>query len=356
MEKKFKIAIIGVGRAGSGIHLPACMDIMDIEKSITEIVICDVSKERGEEIANEFDIEKRYTELDVMLKNEKPDISIVCNPPEFHKVTLEKCLKMGSHVILEKPSAPSIEDMEAMIRIVENYPSLRVMVNQNYRWFKDSVAVMNIINKGFVGEPYWMEIRSLMRNIEPFNDPTCSGWLSKSKHQWLFEQGVHWMDLLNFCIGEKPTQVYTRFPIENVTKNDGLSIVDINYENGKSALLVQNYLTKIAGPSYIARIEGTGGTILAKWNQDMNNSFVEAYSTELNSRIIPELEEFPVGKWTENNKFFSGQQQKVIKYFLECIKKNKEPIPNLKEDMKTIRILFAAYKSAAERKIVDITE
>jgi len=356
MEKKFKVAIIGVGRAGSGLHLPACLDIANANGSIAEVAICDVSQERVDKIANEFNVEKRYTDVDAILRNEKPDITIVCNPPEFHKMTLEKCLKVGSHVILEKPSAPSVEDIEEMVRIAGNYPDLKVMVNQNYRWFKDSVAVMNIIDEGFIGEPYWMEIRSLMRNVMSFEDPTYSRWLSRSKHKWLLEQGVHWIDLFNFYLGEEPSQVYTRIPSENVTENDGLSIVNINYENGKCGLLVQNYVTKIVGSSYIARIEGSEGTVVARWNVDMTDSFVEAYSTKINSKMVPDLEEFPAGKWTESNKFFSGQQQKVIKYFIECIKQNKEPIPNLKEDIKTIRILFAAYKSAAEHKIVDITE
>ena len=358
MEKKFKIAIIGVGRAGSGMHVPSCLDVMNTEESIAEIVICDVSKELVEKVGNEFNVEKRYSEIDSMLKNEKPDISIISNPPEFHRITLEKCLKSGSHIILEKPSVPSVEDLEAIIRFAENYPGLRVMVNHNLRWYKETVGVMNIINKGLIGEPYWMEIRSLISRITSFkdSDPTYSKWLSKSKYQFLFEQGVHWIDLFNFCLGEKPTQVYARIPRKNVAKNDELSIVDISYENGKSALLVQNYLTKIAGPPYIARVEGSEGSILAKWNPDMTDSSVEAYSTRFNSKMIPELEEFPGGKWTDSEKFFAGQQQIILKYFIECIKQGKEPMPNLKEDMKTIKILFAAYKSSTESKIVDITE
>jgi len=355
MKEKYKVAIVGCGRAGSGLHLPACLDMEEI---ISDVVICDVSKERLDIVASKFGIKRKYTELDKMLKNEEPDISIISTPPQFHKFTLEKCLEYGNHVVIEKPLAPSVDEAEQMIKISQAHPDLKVMVNENYRWFKDSVVVKKFIQEGFIGEPFWVEIKSF--EAASCSDPTYSGWLSKSKHQWLYEQGIHWIDLFNYWLGAKPKMVYAQFPSSEkstyITGRDALSIVNVSYDNGKDALLVQNYLTEGPKEPYIARIEGNAGTIFVKWNADMTDAVVEVYSEKLNSKIIPHLEELPGKKWTKGNEFWSGQQRKVMKYFIECIEQDKEPMTNLKEDVRALKILFAAYRSADEGKIIYVME
>lgn len=350
--KGYKVAVIGCGRAGGGLHIPACLDV----DAVSDVVICDRSETRLNEVASKYALSITYTNLDKLLENEKPDIAIISTPPQYHQSALKKCLAHGCHVIIEKPLASSVEEAHQMIKTCESYPHLKVMVNENYRWFMDSVAVKQSIENGLIGEPRWIEIRSIGKAA--YEDPTFSGWLSETQSQWLFEQGIHWIDLFNYFLDKAPTAVYAQFPaIEKpacVTGNDGLSIVNVSYENGAYALLVQNYLSDGPKESYKARIEGTMGTIVASWNEQMTDAVVEVYSRRLNGTFIPNLERIPGKKQTKGDEFWSGQQLKVMKHFLECIEKDKEPLTNLKEDLKTVKIMFAAYRSREEGCTVSV--
>ncbi|GAI45758.1 unnamed protein product, partial [marine sediment metagenome] len=184
--RKYKVAVTGCGRAGVNLHIKTYIDMEEIEV----IAVCDNNQKRVNQVGKKFGIGKKYTDFNLMLSEEKPDISVICTPPSLHKAVFDASIQAGCHILLEKPSASSLEELEEMIDLSKEY-NKKIMVNQNYRWTQDTVCAKKIVEKGLIGEVYRVEIIDYTWEEK---DPTNSQWLSGLHQRWLFEQGVHWFD------------------------------------------------------------------------------------------------------------------------------------------------------------------
>ena len=75
-----------------------------------------------------------YTDLEEMLKNEKVDFFSVCVPSFLHAEITQKLLKLGYHVMCEKPMALTYADCEKMMLAAEESEK-ELMVGQCLRFY-----------------------------------------------------------------------------------------------------------------------------------------------------------------------------------------------------------------------------
>jgi len=110
-----------------------------------------------------------YSNLDKMLKQEKPDIVSICSPQPFHAEQLELCYKHNILMVwLEKPAAASSIEVKNLEKIrKEITPSPVVLVNFQRRYTDSYQKLKNIIENKIYGEVLSVEInysRGLMLN------------------------------------------------------------------------------------------------------------------------------------------------------------------------------------------------
>lgn len=106
MNDDMKIGIIGCGNIAD-VHLKYVT--RRVKRS--GIALCDLDENRLEDAARRWGIAARYTGLDAMLKDFKPDAAHVLTPPAAHKDAAVRCLQGGCHVLIEKPMC--LTDREA---------------------------------------------------------------------------------------------------------------------------------------------------------------------------------------------------------------------------------------------------
>src|SRR5260370_5654897 len=58
----------------------------------------------------EIGVKKTYDDYRELLREEKPDIAIVCSENARHGEVIEACAQAGAHVVTEKPMAASLDD------------------------------------------------------------------------------------------------------------------------------------------------------------------------------------------------------------------------------------------------------
>ncbi|HEX8833350.1 MAG TPA: Gfo/Idh/MocA family oxidoreductase, partial [Abditibacteriaceae bacterium] len=99
---KLKVAILGASGIGKNharwFHGHGCEVAAFLGSSPASI------EKTGDTLRAGFPFDGRgYTELDELLKTEKPDIVCVSNPPHLHYNQVMQCIDNGVHVLCEKP-------------------------------------------------------------------------------------------------------------------------------------------------------------------------------------------------------------------------------------------------------------
>ena len=62
----------------------------------------------------EYGIANAYTDMQIMLDEQKPNLVHVCTPPSTHFELCVKALRHGSHVICEKPLVGSLDEVDRL--------------------------------------------------------------------------------------------------------------------------------------------------------------------------------------------------------------------------------------------------
>lgn len=107
--EKVKVGLVGLGNQGRG-HAQMLNDI----PSVDFVAACDIVKEKADDYAKRYNVTPYYNYKD-MLENEKLDAIAIAVPHYDHTPMAIDALKMGLHVMCEKPLAVHVNDCQKMI-------------------------------------------------------------------------------------------------------------------------------------------------------------------------------------------------------------------------------------------------
>ncbi len=141
-----RVGIAGLGRSGWGIHANA---LAQLGENFTVAAVCDPDKARQNEAIERFDC-LAYNTIHELLADEAVELVVVATPSQLHANDVIAALRAGKHVIVEKPMAPSLAEVDAMIAAANETGKL-LTVNQNYRYHGDFLKVKEVIDSGVLG-------------------------------------------------------------------------------------------------------------------------------------------------------------------------------------------------------------
>jgi len=88
------------------------------------VAVCDLNRELAERNARMFGAESVYTNVDVMLAEQKLDGVMVVGPDVVHYEVAKKALARGLPVFVEKPPADSLEKTREMVKLAQKHQTL----------------------------------------------------------------------------------------------------------------------------------------------------------------------------------------------------------------------------------------
>src|SRR3954469_24833741 len=87
-----------------------------------------------------------------MLRRERLGFVEICTRPEAPLPPPPPAAEHGVHVLCQKPAAPTLADLDAMIAACDA-AGVRLMVHENYRWRPWNVRLRDEVRAGRVGTP-----------------------------------------------------------------------------------------------------------------------------------------------------------------------------------------------------------
>ena len=135
------------------------MHMLDLLRCVSgnpdaEIVgISDETPERMQETASALAIapEKIFTDYEKCLNETRPDVVILCAATAEHALWTKRIAPFGSHILVEKPFASSLDDADAMIGAVVK-TGKNLFINWPTAWFPEVLTTKRVLDGGGIGE------------------------------------------------------------------------------------------------------------------------------------------------------------------------------------------------------------
>ena len=166
IEKKFvKVVVVGAGDVARHSHLPAYYKIPNAKVA----AICDVAKEKAENVAKSWNIPRFYTSLEDCLKEEVPDLVDICTPPDMHLRLMFQALNAGSHVIVEKPFVTSLDECERTEKEFHRFRRKKLRIGVIHNWLFEffTPIISSMVKRGEIGEVQRVEVDIFARQDDP---------------------------------------------------------------------------------------------------------------------------------------------------------------------------------------------
>ena len=189
---KLKVGIAGYGIVGKRRHI-----FINEHPNLEVVAVCD------QNFKETFSQKKGITYYNntASLINENLDILFVCLTNNVAAEVTIAGLKNGFHVFCEKPPGMSVEDIQKVIEVEKQHPTLKLKYGFNHRYHESIKKALQVIQSGELGQVINLRGVYGKSRIIPFS----GGWRSKRDLAGggiLLDQGIHMVDLMRLFCGE----------------------------------------------------------------------------------------------------------------------------------------------------------
>lgn len=337
-NRTLKFAILGCGKI-------AQRHAEHISSRGTLVAVCDVVKERADQLAKAYGAKAYYTIHD-LLDHDKIDVVAVCTPNGLHAEQSIACLERGINVLCEKPMAISTKDCEAMIAAATRSGKLLAIVKQN-RFNPPVVALKRLIDEGKLGKIYSIQLNCFWnRNDDYYRN---SDWRGTANMDGgiLFTQFSHFIDLLYWIGGDvsRATGYSSNFNHRQLVQGEDTGVVILEMCSG--ALASVHYTIN----SFSKNMEGSLTIFAEKGTVKVGGEYLNKLEYQaIESLAVPVL---PAGAPANDYGGYQGSMSNHDKVYdnLLIALRDGGPITASGEDgLKTVEIISRIY-AAARRDI-----
>ncbi len=299
--------------------------------------ICDVDEEKLREAGDKMGVEARYTDYRELLRHPGLDAVIIVTPDQLHREMVEESLKVGLHVLCEKPLALLREDLNAIVA-ASRASDKKLMVGQICRFTPGFAKAKELIDAGELGDIYYVESEYAHDYQDILSE---NGWRSDPSRNGVVGGGCHAVDLLRWVAGD-PIEVtaYANHKMLPIVPYDDCTIAILRFEND---VIGKVFVSTGCKRAYTMRSSfyGTKGTVVC----DNTSPSITFYKSQEENPA--ELEEREIEVDIANHNTFGE-----FRAFADAIL-NDKPVPtDALQGAKTIAACMAIVDSANERRTI----
>lgn len=349
LRTDFGIGAVGAGFIMRDVQLKAYADA-----GYKVVGITSRTPEIAQEVADLRGIPHVYETLEEMLADESVEILDVAVPPDRQLEVVRTAAQHGRYlkgILAQKPLAVNYEQAAQIVRICQER-GLVLAVNQNMRYDRSIRMLKTLIREGHLGEP-------VLATIEMRAVPHWQAWLREYGRLTLLNMSIHHIDAFRYLFGE-PTSIYAsvrKDPRTTFAHEDGICLYILEYADG---LRVSAWDDVWAGP----RSEGDDLKPYIKWRVEGTDGLAEgtlgwpAYPNRIPSELTFTTTANPgvwiTPRWREV--WFPDAFRGPMADLMDAIARNRAPEASGVDNLGTMAVIEAAYRSVRQRRPVDITE
>lgn len=152
--KPINLGIVGLGRAGKGMHLS---ELKGKEDMFKVCAVCDREADRREPIAEEYGA-KCYATIEELVADPEVEVVDIATRSCDHYAHAKMALLAGKNVFLEKPFSVTYEQAKELAEL-SNKPGLpRLFIRHNRRWEGKFNQIMRLCDDGTIGDVFEVKL------------------------------------------------------------------------------------------------------------------------------------------------------------------------------------------------------
>ena len=339
----YGIAIVGCGGIVNYAHLPAYA-----AHGLRVLGCYDVNPAAARETAERHGLRHVYGSLDELLADGEVEIVDVAVQPWHQRAIVEQAVAAEKHLLLQKPLAVDIGDGAAIVEAGWR-AGRKVAVNQQMRWTGGIAAARQLIAAGYVGQPTDVQIQVSVKT--PW---TMWPWLQQSPRLDVLYHSIHYLDAIRSLVGDPEwvTARHSRYPGQaEVAETKTLTILD--YPSGLQALIAVNHHNETGGHHAIFRVLGTGGIV------EGTIGLLAEYPAGGLDTIRCRQSDDPIDVWHElplTTLWVPDAFIGTMASLMEAIQSDGIPVTDAADNLTTLRLVHACYRSAAAGRSVRLDD
>ncbi len=339
-----RVAAIGAGYIAD-VQLGAWRDVPGVEL----VGLCDRDLTRARAVTERLDLRvPLYGDAGAMLRDAAPDAVDILASPDVHRELARCAAESGRAVLCQKPLATTLEDARAIVADCRARGA-RLMVNENFRWRPSFRWIKGQLEAGALGRVFYAGYDARINVTRPSSEWPRSRFFTRRPfflgmdRLILLENTIHWIDVSRFLFGE-PRTVYCRTRRStDFGAGEDTAVVVLEFEG--LTVVIQNAWGSYGYPypsteAQVA-IEGTEGTIL-----------VDRAGQARLVRADGAVQTADYDLATYHRASFVRAQA----HFAAAVATGAPFETHGEDNLRTLAVTFAAYRSADENRVVGLTE
>lgn len=299
--------------------------------------VCDIVETKARSIGDRFNVPV-YTDMHEMMRAESIDVVVVLTESGLHARHVTELAPYGKHVVVEKPMALTLDDVDAMIQACDKFGVRLFVVKQN-RFNVPVIKAREALEAGRFGKLVLGTVR--VRWCRPQSYYDQASW----RGTWALDGGVltnqasHHVDLLEWMMGDvesvyaKATTALAKIEAEDT------AVVVLKFVNGALGVIEATTAARPTDLEGSLSILGAGGTV------------------EIGGFAVNQMKVWKFGEPREGDADVLGQysvnppnvygfgHQAYYEHVVECIVENKPHLVDGLVGRKSIELINAIYES-----------
>jgi len=310
------------------------------------VALCDRDPTRLALAGDQFGIARRYADAVQMLAEERLDFVDVATTVASHRPLVELAARHGVAAICQKPFALSMADARAMVEACEA-AGVPLMVHENFRWQSPIQALRARLDAGAIGKPFWGRV-SFRSAYDVFSGQP---YLAKGERFIIEDLGIHILDIARCLFGDVARLTARIARVNPAIRGEDVATMLLDHESGVSSIVDCSYATRLAVepfPETLVEIDGALGSIRLGQGYEMR---VTGKQGSQMHDVSPRLLSWATRPWHNIQESVQAIQQ----HWVDCLREGREPATSGRDNVKTLALVEAAYRSASSGQTIEMT-
>ena len=347
---------VGIGCVGAGFIMADCHLVAYRAAGFNPVAIASHDPKKAKAVAARHSIPGFYNNYRELLEDQRVEVLDIAVPPDVQIDVVREAVQYKGRlrgILAQKPLGVDYAQAREIVRLCED-AGITLAVNQNMRFDQSVRACRNLIVRGDLGEPVLATID--MRAI-----PHWMPWQERMGWVTLRIMSIHHLDTFRYWLGD-PRRVFASVrPDPRTAKKfaheDGICLYILEFDNGARA---SSWDDVWAGPA----LEGAESDISIKWRVEGTEGMARgtigwpSYPARTPSTLDFTTTRQP-GYWFQprwKEVWFPDAFVGPMAELLLALEQKREPSIGGRDNLKTMALVEACYRSAKEHRAVEIAE
>jgi D-apiose dehydrogenase len=347
-ERPVRVAVLGAG-FWARYQIAGWRELPGVEI----VALYNRTKSKAQSLAREFGVDAVYDDAEALLRRERVDVVDVITDVGTHADFVGLAARHKIPVICQKPLAPTLATTEEMVESCAS-AGVPLLVHENWRWQAPLRALYQVVRGGTIGRVF----RARVDFVTGFPVFANQPFLRELRQFILTDIGSHILDTARFLFGEASSLFCHTQRVHPDICGEDVATVTMRMagtgtvEGGATVVCnmayAENFLEHDRFPETFVFVEGEKGS--AALGPD--------YWVRVSTAGGTHARRYPPPRYAWADPAYEVVQASIVPCcgdLLAALRGQKQAETTGEDNLKTVRLVFWAYESAATGEVVKVT-